>query len=213
VGRKLFDVDSAILENHPHDKAVAVALDVEDRQRAGHIGAGVGQADVLEALPFRRARRIESVLDRCFSIGMLCSFAKQVALANHVQNLVITNLLAAGKQNVREFGILELPSINPGDLRHLVTINQQQAKKGAFAACVETDLSIPFSGRVLSVNDPSLSGWAFWRGSGTLRGDHSVCPMAQIAATTLEHDLTVVTRNVKDFAGLGVTIFNPWDVV
>lgn len=32
-----------------------------------------------------------------------------------------------------------------------------------------------------------------------------------IAATTIEHDLTLVTRNVKDFADLGATIFNPWD--
>jgi len=32
-----------------------------------------------------------------------------------------------------------------------------------------------------------------------------------IAATAIEHDLTLVTRNVKDFAGLGVTIFNPWE--
>ena len=32
-----------------------------------------------------------------------------------------------------------------------------------------------------------------------------------IAATALEHDLTVVTRNVRDFAGLGVVVFNPWD--
>jgi predicted nucleic acid-binding protein len=31
-----------------------------------------------------------------------------------------------------------------------------------------------------------------------------------IAATALDHDLTVVTRNAKDFAGLGVAIFNPW---
>jgi len=36
-------------------------------------------------------------------------------------------------------------------------------------------------------------------------------PDGQIAATALEHDLTLVTRNVKDFADLGVTIFNPWD--
>jgi predicted nucleic acid-binding protein len=34
-----------------------------------------------------------------------------------------------------------------------------------------------------------------------------------IAATALEHDLTLITRNVKDFAGLGVTVFNPWDAV
>jgi predicted nucleic acid-binding protein len=32
-----------------------------------------------------------------------------------------------------------------------------------------------------------------------------------IAATALEHGLTLVTRNVKDFAGLGVVILNPWD--
>jgi predicted nucleic acid-binding protein len=30
------------------------------------------------------------------------------------------------------------------------------------------------------------------------------------AATALEHNLTVVTRNVKDFAGLGVAVLNPW---
>jgi predicted nucleic acid-binding protein len=32
-----------------------------------------------------------------------------------------------------------------------------------------------------------------------------------IAATALEHGLTIVTRNVKDFDGLGVGIFNPWE--
>jgi predicted nucleic acid-binding protein len=34
-----------------------------------------------------------------------------------------------------------------------------------------------------------------------------------IAATALERGLTLVTRNVKDFAGLGVTILNPWDAI
>jgi toxin FitB len=31
-----------------------------------------------------------------------------------------------------------------------------------------------------------------------------------IAATALEHNLAVVTRNVKDFAETGATIVNPW---
>jgi predicted nucleic acid-binding protein len=34
-----------------------------------------------------------------------------------------------------------------------------------------------------------------------------------IAATALEHDLTIVTRNVRDFAGLGAALLNPWDTV
>ncbi len=31
-----------------------------------------------------------------------------------------------------------------------------------------------------------------------------------IAATALEHDLTVVTRNQRDFTELGIAVFNPW---
>lgn len=34
---------------------------------------------------------------------------------------------------------------------------------------------------------------------------------AMIVATALEHGFTVVTRNVADFAGTGVRLFNPWD--
>jgi hypothetical protein len=35
--------------------------------------------------------------------------------------------------------------------------------------------------------------------------------VADVAATALEHGLTVGTRNVRDFEGLGLTVFNPWD--
>jgi toxin FitB len=34
---------------------------------------------------------------------------------------------------------------------------------------------------------------------------------AFIAATALVHGLTLVTRNIKDFAATGVKLFNPWD--
>jgi predicted nucleic acid-binding protein len=34
---------------------------------------------------------------------------------------------------------------------------------------------------------------------------------ALIAATAAVHDMTVVTRNARDFAGLGVTVLNPWN--
>ena len=32
-----------------------------------------------------------------------------------------------------------------------------------------------------------------------------------IAATALQHGMTLVTRNVKDMAHTGVPIVNPWD--
>jgi toxin FitB len=34
---------------------------------------------------------------------------------------------------------------------------------------------------------------------------------AWIAATALVHDLTVVTRNTRDFEGTGVRLLNPWE--
>lgn len=34
---------------------------------------------------------------------------------------------------------------------------------------------------------------------------------SMIAATAAQHKLTLVTRNVQDFAGLGVSLVNPWE--
>jgi predicted nucleic acid-binding protein len=36
---------------------------------------------------------------------------------------------------------------------------------------------------------------------------------ALIAATAMVHNMTVVTRNVTDFAATGVPLLNPWDTV
>lgn len=40
--------------------------------------------------------------------------------------------------------------------------------------------------------------------------DHRPRRDALIAATALVHGLTIVTRNVPDFDGTGVTVLNPW---
>jgi predicted nucleic acid-binding protein len=55
--------------------------------------------------------------------------------------------------------------------------------------------------------------WGILDGECQLKGTPLGTADGMIAATALEHDLTVVTRNVKDFAGLGVVLLNPWDTV
>jgi predicted nucleic acid-binding protein len=42
-----------------------------------------------------------------------------------------------------------------------------------------------------------------------LKGIGFNAPDGFLAATALEDDLTIVTRNVKYFAGLGIAVFNP----
>jgi len=75
----------------------------------------------------------------------------------------------------------------------------------------ESDLLPRFQGRILPVTHPIADRWGVLDGQRQLKGTPLNTADGMIAATALDHDLTLVTRNVKDFAGLGVAIFNPWD--
>ena len=67
-----------------------------------------------------------------------------------------------------------------------------------------------FEGRMLPVSEPIAERWGILAGECQLKGRPLKVADGLIAATALEHDLTVVTRNVRDFSGLGVTVFDPW---
>jgi len=69
-----------------------------------------------------------------------------------------------------------------------------------------------FSGRILPVTEAIAERWGILSAAAKQRGINLAVVDGVIAATALEHELTVVTRNVKDFVGLGVELFNPFDV-
>ena len=62
-----------------------------------------------------------------------------------------------------------------------------------------------YGDRILAFDVPAAQRWGQLSGS---LGHDSVDLM--IAATALEHGLTVATRNVRDFAPTGVQVFNPF---
>ena len=69
-----------------------------------------------------------------------------------------------------------------------------------------------FRNRILPVTHAIADRWGVLDGQSQLRGMPLNTADGMIAATAMEHDLKVVTRNVKDFARLGVDIFNPWEM-
>ncbi len=76
---------------------------------------------------------------------------------------------------------------------------------------LKQDLEAWFSGRILPVDRQVAGRWASLAAQGARAGRHLPTVDSLIAATALAYDLTIVTRNTRDFEGIGATIFNPWE--
>lgn len=72
------------------------------------------------------------------------------------------------------------------------------------------DLESWFSGRILPVDRQVAGRWASLVAQGAQTGRLLPAVDSLIAATALAHNLTIVTRNTRDFAGIGAMIVNPW---
>jgi predicted nucleic acid-binding protein len=103
--------------------------------------------------------------------------------------------------------------VSLGEVLKGVTLLSESKRRIQLQQWLDETLRPWFEGRVLSVNQPIAERWRVLTGQCQLKGRPLKVVDGFIAATALEHDLTVVTRNVKDFAGLGVMVFNPWDAV
>ena len=72
-------------------------------------------------------------------------------------------------------------------------------------------LEARFYGRILSVSDPIALRWGNISGEVKRLSGHSPSVIdTLLAATALEHNLYLATRNVAHVALSGATVFNPW---
>jgi predicted nucleic acid-binding protein len=101
--------------------------------------------------------------------------------------------------------------VSLGEILSGVTVLRESKRRNQLQQWLDETLRPWFQGRILPVNEPIAERWGVLAGQRQLIGRPLKVADGFIAATALEHDLTVVTRNVKDFDGLGVGIFNPWE--
>jgi hypothetical protein len=70
-----------------------------------------------------------------------------------------------------------------------------------------------FEQRVLQVTEDIMLKWRLLVETGRKTGHVFSQPDLLIAATAIQHDLTVVTRDRSDFDKAGVPVLNPWDAL
>ncbi len=102
---------------------------------------------------------------------------------------------------------LYLSAVTVGEIERGIARQQRRAPSFARELSLWLDRVLAWYGdRILDVDVPTARRW------GRLSGDlgHDRADLI-IAATALEHGLTVVTRNVKHFEPTGVPVFNPYD--
>ncbi len=68
-----------------------------------------------------------------------------------------------------------------------------------------------FSGRILPISEQTFLVWGKMIAELEKQGIARPVLDSFLEATALEHDLILVTRNVRNFKHSSVTILNPWD--
>ena len=87
-----------------------------------------------------------------------------------------------------------------GEIRKGVTLLPAGKKRDQLERWLEGDLSARFANRLLPINGAIAEIWGAMAGQAQLKGITLAIIDGLMAATAKHHDLTVVTRNVKDFS-------------
>ena len=107
-------------------------------------------------------------------------------------------------------GELAISIITSAELRDGASTHVDQARRKQLTDWIETTISEQFRDRTLPLTMAILIDWIkLGRHLRSQRISREPSDLL-IASTARVHNLVVVTRNVKDFTGTGVMLYDPW---
>ena len=106
--------------------------------------------------------------------------------------------------------LLYLSVLTLGEIRRGVSGLPQSRRRATLEAWLDKDLRERFEERILAIDQEVADRWGFLTASA--RNNGIVLPVIDglLAATALEHNLTLVTRDIGQIPSMGVAVFNPW---
>jgi predicted nucleic acid-binding protein len=113
--------------------------------------------------------------------------------------------LAAADEDTLYLSVLAFAEIRLG-----IELLPAGRKRARISAWLERDLAARFEGRIIGIERDIAEAWAAIVARGRARGAAPPILDAFVAATARVHQMTLVTRNERDLAGLDVPLVNPW---
>jgi toxin FitB len=107
--------------------------------------------------------------------------------------------------------LLYLSVLTLGEIRRGIAALPQSRRRATLEAWLDKDLRARFEGRILVIDQEVADRWGLL--TSAARNSGIVLPVIDglLAATALEHNLTLVTRDTGQIPSMGVVVFNPWE--
>lgn len=112
--------------------------------------------------------------------------------------------------DARNEDTLYLSVLTFGEIRKGTALLPRSRKRAQLERWVNTELLARFADRLLPINAQIAELWGTMAAEAQQKGIALPIIDGLIAATAKHHELTIVTRNEKDFRGWGVPVTNPW---
>lgn len=106
--------------------------------------------------------------------------------------------------------LLYLSVLTLGEIRKGLAVLPQGRRRTRLETWLEVDLRARFSGRILPIDGEIADRWGLLAANAKRAGKTLSVIDGLLAATALHHNLTIVSRNVSDFADVGAQLLNPW---
>jgi predicted nucleic acid-binding protein len=104
-----------------------------------------------------------------------------------------------------------LSAITIGEIAKGVEKLPKSNRKQELHSWLKENLIVRFDGRIIPLGTEVLMEWGILIARLESTGITLPAIDSLIAATTLTHKLTLVTRNTDDFSGTSIEIVNPWE--
>ena len=108
-------------------------------------------------------------------------------------------------------GLFYLSVLTLGEIRKGLASLPPGKRRTRLETWLEVELRARFSSRLLPVDEEVALRWGLLAALANRKGKPLSIIDGLLAATALHHNLTIVTRNIGDFAVTQVPLLNPWE--